>query len=388
MRRGRLGGAILALFLLVFALPVGALGAEKDGQRFPDVGAGYVLFESVEWGATHGIVCGYEDGSFHPGDALTCGAFIKMVAETFRLGGRTIAPVTQEGCFAKQIAFVREASDSRGTLDAELEEILDHPARKATRRDAITVLSALTDVTNAGGRIVMTFPDADAALMEKVTLINGGPLIQAVISGFEDGTLRPDEPLTRGQGIALCAQYYNVHLSPEAVKTDANATWTDNLWGDTADDTTAWNWGSQEVLMMLANQMVEAGHEDVGITRRVGSEFDGEIEISGVLFDESGVFVLTFYVTEDSGSYCWVFDDDVVGDILPLGTIEDALAVINAGPPDLDAVAAPEVDWGTLGEGWLPEGKDGWPDSDEGDGWQTWLFPGDAVEDFALVRKV
>ncbi|MBQ9492647.1 MAG: S-layer homology domain-containing protein [Oscillibacter sp.] len=53
--------------------------SNNASTKFKDVPAGHVFAGYIAWCVQENIVSGYSDGTFHPGDPLTCQAFLKML---------------------------------------------------------------------------------------------------------------------------------------------------------------------------------------------------------------------------------------------------------------------------------------------------------------------
>ncbi len=53
--------------------------SNDTGTKFKDVPKGHVFAGYIAWCVQEGIVSGYSDGTFHPGDSLTAQAFLKML---------------------------------------------------------------------------------------------------------------------------------------------------------------------------------------------------------------------------------------------------------------------------------------------------------------------
>ena len=53
--------------------------SQNASSKFTDVPAGHTFAGYIAWCVQQGIVSGYSDNTFHPGDPLTCQAFLKML---------------------------------------------------------------------------------------------------------------------------------------------------------------------------------------------------------------------------------------------------------------------------------------------------------------------
>jgi hypothetical protein len=65
---------IALVVAIVLGPSLGVLGSAWAQQTFPDVPPNHTFFEEIEWGAAHGIINGFNNGTFRPNDPVTRGA--------------------------------------------------------------------------------------------------------------------------------------------------------------------------------------------------------------------------------------------------------------------------------------------------------------------------
>ncbi len=148
-RLGQVGALVVALLLMVVALPVAAQeqgtchGGSDASNQFSDVGDGSAFCVAIAWLADEGVTTGYPDGTFGPSDGLTRG---QMAAFLYRYAGEP------------------------------------DPADDAP---------SFTDVA------------ADSTFSTPIAWLAG----EGVTTGYPDGTFGPSDGLTRGQMAAFLYRY-------------------------------------------------------------------------------------------------------------------------------------------------------------------------------------
>ena len=168
---------------------VGEAPAEKPEEPaepqalFTDVTEANWHYEFVKAMVDAGIVGGYPDGSFKPGDSVTWGAALKMVLAY--TNHEDAAPVEGGSWASGYIALAK----TEGLIDAEAE--IDHNAA-ITRVEMCQLLAKALKIEASEKE--STFPDTNDGYV--VALAELG-----VIGGNPDGTFAPDGELTRA---ALC----------------------------------------------------------------------------------------------------------------------------------------------------------------------------------------
>ena len=150
---------------------------------FSDVTEANWHYEFVKAMVDAGIVGGYPDGSFKPGDSVTWGAALKMVLAY--TNHEDAAPVEGGSWASGYIALAK----SEGLIDAEAE--IDHNAA-ITRVEMCQLLAKALKIEASEKE--STFPDTTDGYV--VALAELG-----VIGGNPDGTFAPEGELTRA---ALC----------------------------------------------------------------------------------------------------------------------------------------------------------------------------------------
>ena len=210
--RRTLAATALALVLALVGGLVGAPGAAAATPTFSDVGQGHPFLEEIEWMAAEGLSTGYEDGTFRPGEPVTRQAFAAFL---YRAAMREARP-------ARALTSMWEPPATPTFVDvpvghpfyAEIEWMasqgLSTGYEDGTFRPAATISrQALAAFLYRGYQALqMAEVEAVARLLPTPTFSDvgqGHPFLEEVewmadtglSTGYEDGTYRPADPVTR-----------------------------------------------------------------------------------------------------------------------------------------------------------------------------------------------
>lgn len=174
---------------------------EEETYSFDDVPEEHWASEAIVELCEKGILNGYEDGSFRPDEFVSREQFVKMFVTAFELysdnGVANFEDVKVDRWSYNYILTAASAGIVNGVNSKEF-----MPENKVSRQDAAVMLDRLCKKIgiNLEGRVISTDSDAisDYAKesVEKLKAAN-------IISGFEDGSFRPMENLTRAQAAKL-----------------------------------------------------------------------------------------------------------------------------------------------------------------------------------------
>ena len=159
---------------------------EPEAVSFTDVTEANWHYEYVAAMVEAGIVSGYPDGSFKPGDSVNWGAALKMVLAY--AGYEDAAPVEGGTWASGYIALAK----SEGLIDGDVEQNAN-----ITRAEMCQLLAKALKIEASENE--STFPDTDDGYV--VALAELG-----VIGGNPDGTFAPDGELTRAQLCKILAE--------------------------------------------------------------------------------------------------------------------------------------------------------------------------------------
>ncbi|MBD3363398.1 hypothetical protein GF362_06800 [Candidatus Dojkabacteria bacterium] len=197
------------VFFIAFSIfsPILNVFAEEVNMTcngiFPDLQQGHSLCPYVEYMVHQNILSGYSNGNFGPDDPVTRGQIAKIIKEAFNIptdtSGEQFPDIPETHPFFEQIQSIKNAGIAKGFGDGE------YKAEESVSRGALMKLAVLgVDVnkeqsffTEPTGSISDYFPDvsADHAFVEYI--LTG--VENNIISGYQDGTFKPELPMTRAQ---------------------------------------------------------------------------------------------------------------------------------------------------------------------------------------------
>ncbi|MBQ9267047.1 MAG: S-layer homology domain-containing protein [Clostridia bacterium] len=165
---------------------------------FTDVLENHWAYNVIKSMAIKGILNGYEDKTFRPENYLTRAEAAQVLAKTFGL-----TEVNKEE--------LRDVSEDYWGYDAIRKASRYIPMNgndfdsetNITRKDFIVaIMRILGEENKANGN---AFSDLEGLSEEEIAKINLAHSLN-IVNGYEDGTFRPNEPLTRAEACAILAR--------------------------------------------------------------------------------------------------------------------------------------------------------------------------------------
>ncbi len=178
-------------------LAMQSAGVFADSTSFTDVSESHWAYDNIAFMSAKGIVKGYPGGEFKPGGTVTYGEFIKMavVAAT----GNDLAAASGNGTHWASGYYKAAVDAGMFTADQIAESSLNSVIpRKDMALIAANVLKA--DETANYEEMAKTFSDISGNPYEAQILESAK---KGVINGYENGTFRPDNTLTRAESSAV-----------------------------------------------------------------------------------------------------------------------------------------------------------------------------------------
>jgi len=189
----------ILIFILVFT--------SAAAFAFSDVSSDHWANSCISRLADANIINGYEDGTFRPEANVTRAEFAKMLCLAFELGAQGKDFIDTNGHWAQ--GYIAKSAD---VLYAPSDSFI--PDESATRAEIAYALAN-----------VLSLEDADASGMfsdwhtvsDDMAARVGAAAKHGIIEGYEDGTIRADGSVTRGEMAALLvrAQDFEVPAKPE-----------------------------------------------------------------------------------------------------------------------------------------------------------------------------
>ncbi len=173
---------------------------EAKGTYYSDITDSHWAYDSIQTLSSKNIIAGYPDGTFKPEDVVTREQLVKMLICAFELEGNTeldFSDVENDRWSASYIRSAVALGIVNGMGDGTF-----LPAVGVTRQDAAVMIARLCEkkgIDLSGKGSVSDSDKIAAYALESVEkLVSAG-----IITGFEDGTFRPAENLTRAQATKL-----------------------------------------------------------------------------------------------------------------------------------------------------------------------------------------
>lgn len=159
---------------------------------FTDLPVDHWAFDYITQLALDDIISGYEDKTFKPNGNVTRAELAKMLAASFKLEGTTKYNDVNNHWADTYISAVGEF--------VPMKDNLFRPNEEATRQDVTVALVNILDKTERMKlqESKLTFDDIPMIDEEYISHI-GKAVSGGVISGYGDGTFRPQEPITRAE---------------------------------------------------------------------------------------------------------------------------------------------------------------------------------------------
>ncbi|MUG48001.1 glycosyl hydrolase [Paenibacillus woosongensis] len=199
----------LALILILSMIPP-AFGAATE-----QTGTHWAAAPLNRW-QERGVVHGYEDGSFRPDGKITRAEFVTIINKIFGVsdqGDSNFSDVPASAWFAVQMAAAKAAGYYEGFPDGS-----GKPAANINRQDAAALMARVLQLKGGmddDAQAVSGLSFSDAASISPYAREAVQTLAaNHALSGYADGTFRPQQDMTRAEAITLIdrlvAAYYAV----------------------------------------------------------------------------------------------------------------------------------------------------------------------------------
>ena len=185
---------------LALGTPAGAY-ADSDARSSPfsDVGSGDWFCSAVLEGKERGIIDGYTDGYFRPQRTVSYGEFIKMAVGGKKAAGPGTHWASGSYNYARQQGYL--------TARDIPQSVLDDPIPR--RYMAMLFANILASGGYAEGDIGDA-PFTDVSRDERYEYQIAVCTDAGVLSGYKDGSFRPDEVLSRAEAASALVRFYRL----------------------------------------------------------------------------------------------------------------------------------------------------------------------------------
>lgn len=158
-----------------------------------------------------GLISGYEDGTFRPDEDVTRAEFVALVNRSFGFTERQenhFTDVPLDAWFSGHVDRAVAADYISGYEDGTF-----RPQRSISRQEAAYISARLQDLPAAPAETLEQFVDADAIPAWSREAI-AAVVAEDLMHGYEDGTFRPEAPLTRAESVATLDRMVDEFPSP------------------------------------------------------------------------------------------------------------------------------------------------------------------------------
>ena len=193
--------AALVSFTFASVLPGGAAFAAAD---VTDVNGHWAEQAIHDW-MERGYIGGYEDNTFRPNQTITRAEFVKLVNKTIdadQTATIAFSDVSDSDWFAGEVALALGEGYVSGFEDGTF-----RPGEPVTRAQAAAFLAKALKLTGDADAVAdMT---DSAAIPDWAVGAIGAVVAEGYMGGYEDGTFRPNRPLTRAEAVSMLNRVLN-----------------------------------------------------------------------------------------------------------------------------------------------------------------------------------
>lgn len=181
------------------------------GPLYTDVGVNYWAFDAINRCKSKGWFKGYPDGSFRPNAEITRAEAVKVFVDFLGLEvtastGSDFYDVKAKDWYA---AYVEAGKDLIPTHTTIQGKIPFNPDKPITREDTVYALVKALGCESTVGvpdlSVLYMFKDK-SSISDSVKTQMAIALNENLVTGFNDGTIRAQEPLTRAQFATILAR--------------------------------------------------------------------------------------------------------------------------------------------------------------------------------------
>lgn len=152
-----------------------------------------------------GVITGYEDGTIRPNRTLSRAEFVKLMVDAIRQSPNDADTGYNDLSGHWSASYVKAAIDA-GIVPAGKDGEAFEPDKPISRAEMAVLLDrSLSELIVLEVREAPTFSDV-AALSEQQQAAIETAASYGLISGFTDGSFRPDDSLTRAQGFTVISK--------------------------------------------------------------------------------------------------------------------------------------------------------------------------------------
>lgn len=220
MMKKQVISTILSAILVVMQTGVMAKDYTDYPQKFWDVPKEHWAFENISEMVDKGIVNGYEDGSFRPDNTVTRAEWAKImvIASGFPITDNSVHYIDMQNHWANK--YVNTAKEY---LSAYADGTFK-PNQTAVREDVAVSIVKLKgyDIRDVDYSYLNQFKDVHT-ISNSLKMYVAVAVKNHLISGFEDGTFRGQDTLTRAEAATLLWRAFQAGNNDKVVNTSISA---------------------------------------------------------------------------------------------------------------------------------------------------------------------
>ncbi|WP_410767952.1 glycosyl hydrolase [Fontibacillus sp. BL9] len=202
VKRKGTAALLAALLCMQLAVPAGSIQAAESSQGKAQTiavqsGVHWAQSSIDQW-MSSGVVKGYPDGSFHPDEKVTRAELATIINRMFGFSVKSDVPFTDVPAgawYGESMAIARAAGYYEG-----LPGNLSKATANVSRQDAVTLITKALSLKNESAVNLSSYKDESeisAYAREAIAAIAG------YVSGYPDGTFRPNQPMTRAELVTV-----------------------------------------------------------------------------------------------------------------------------------------------------------------------------------------
>lgn len=189
---------VLVFLVLLSALPAKPI---ESYAAFNDISGHWAEKDLSKW-VEKGILLGYRDGTIMPDNNITRAEFVTLVNNVFgfyELSGEQFIDVDKTKWYFDEISKAKSAGYISG-----YENNVFKPENFITRQEAVVIMAKVFEIKSDYNHLDK-FTDGNSVGEYAKDSVNA-LLERGYIAGYKDGTLRPDNYITRAETIKILSQ--------------------------------------------------------------------------------------------------------------------------------------------------------------------------------------
>lgn len=196
LRASRLG--LSTVWLLILCLVLAPVHTAFGAGNSSDYKGHWAEKQIGRW-VEQGFINGYEDGTFRPDQSVTRGEFVKLANHSFGL--KEAAAIHFTDLSSTNWAYEEAQTAAKAGYISGYEDNTIRLDHKITRQEAAVIVSGLLHLS-ASPEGAKGFSDSGKLAAWSIGAV-GAAAAKGIIDGYEDGSFKPEAPITRAETVAI-----------------------------------------------------------------------------------------------------------------------------------------------------------------------------------------